>query len=202
MADGVKKSAGPAGEDILLVKAFQGGDRTAFDTLVNRHKGRVFNLCYWFLGDYQDADDASQETFIKIYRSLGKFRFESALRTWIFRIAVNTCKNKRISSAFRNRQRTFSFDNPGDGPGFNMQDRGASPSEALEKKERMHRIMEGINALPADQKEVITLRDIEGLSYEEIVQVTGISLGTVKSRLARARTQLKDKLGGMKPNGV
>lgn len=206
MTDGVNKSAGPAGEDILLVKAFQGGDRTAFDKLVNRHKGRVFNLCYWFLGDYHDADDAAQETFIKIYRSLGKFRMESALRTWIFRIAVNTCKNRCTSSAFRNRKKTISFDNPGEGPGtgagFNIPNANASPSEELERKERMHQIREGINALPPDQREVLTLRDIEGLSYEEIVQVTGIPLGTVKSRLARARTELKDKLEGMKPNGL
>jgi len=206
MTDGVKNAAGTPGEDTFLVRAFQEGDRTAFDTLVNRHKGQVFNLCYWFLGDHQDADDAAQETFIKIYRSLGKFRFESALRTWIFRIAVNTCKNRRMSSAFRNRKRMVSLDNPVEPPGRdagrNIPDKGALPSEELEKKERIEQIRKGINALPAEHREVITLRDIQGLSYDEIVQVTGIPLGTVKSRLARARTELKDKLGGLQANGV
>jgi len=200
MKDRVKNSDGPAGEDALLVRAFQGGDRTAFDKLVTKHKNRIFNVCYWFLGDYQEADDIAQETFIKIYRSLGKFRLESAFSTWIFRIAVNSCKNRLTSAAFKQKKRTISFDNPGGQPSGVIDvfpDGAASPSEQLEQKERMHQIREGINALPLEQREVITLRDIEGLSYVEISEVTGISLGTVKSRLARARTALKNRLGSM-----
>ena len=200
MKDRVKNSDGLAGEDALLVRAFQGGDRTAFDKLVTKHKNRIFNVCYWYLGDYQEADDIAQETFIKVYRSVGKFRLESAFSTWIFRIAVNSCKNRLASAAFKQKKRTISFDNPGGQPSGVTDvfpDGAASPSEQLEQKERMHQIREGINALPPEQREVITLRDIEGLSYGEISEVTGISLGTVKSRLARARTALKNRLGSM-----
>lgn len=198
MKDRVKNSDGLAGEDALLVRAFQGGDRTAFDKLVTKHKNRIFNVCYWYLGDYQEADDIAQETFIKVYRSLGKFRLESAFSTWVFRIAANSCKNRLASAAFKQKKRTISFDNPGGQPSGVTDvfpDGAASPSEQLEQKERMHQIREGINALPPEQREVITLRDIEGLSYVEVSEVTGISLGTVKSRLARARTALKNRLG-------
>ena len=113
MKDRVKESEGLPGEDVLLVRAFQERDRTAFDKLVMKHKNRVFNLCYWYLGDYQEADDCAQEAFIKVYQSLKKFRFESAFTTWLFRIAVNTCKNTIKSAAFRHKRRTVSFDNPG-----------------------------------------------------------------------------------------
>ncbi len=201
MKDSGKKSDGPAGEDVLLVKAFQGGDRTAFDKLVAKHKNRIFNVCYWFLGDYQEADDIAQETFIKIYRSLGKFRLESAFSTWVFRIAINSCKNRLTSSAYKQKARTISIDNPGGQPESGgtdvFHDRAASPSEQLEQKERMHQIRRGINALAPEQREVITLRDIQGLSYSEISEVTGASLGTVKSRLARARMELRNSLGSM-----
>lgn len=201
MKDRVQNSDGRAGEDALLVRAYQGGDRTAFDKLVTKHKNRVFNVCYWYLGDYQEADDIAQETFIKVYRSLGKFRLESAFSTWIFRIAVNSCKNRLTSAAFKQKKRTISFNNPDGQPESGVTDvfpnGAASPSEQLEKKERMHQIREGIKALSPEQREVITLRDMEGLTYVEVSEVTGISLGTVKSRLARARTELKNKLGSM-----
>ena len=197
----MKNSDGPAGEDALLVRAFQGGDRTAFDKLVTKHKDRIFNVCYWFLGDYQEADDTAQDTFIKVYRSLGKFRLESAFSTWAFRIAVNACKNKLKSAAFKKKKRTISLDNPGGHPDSGVTDvfpdRAASPSDQLEQKERIGQIRECINALAPEHREVITLRDLEGLSYGEISEVAGISLGTVKSRLARARTDLKNRLGHM-----
>jgi RNA polymerase sigma-70 factor (ECF subfamily) len=202
MKDRVKNSDGPAGEDALLVKAFQRGDRSAFDKLVTKHKNRIFNVCYWFLGDYQEADDIAQETFIKVYRSLGKFRLESAFSTWIFRIAINSCKNRLTSAAFKRKKRTISIDNPGgqgEGVVIDVFPNGAaSPSEQLEQKERMRQIRESINAMSSEFREIITLRDIEGLSYGEISAVAGISLGTVKSRLARARAELRDRLGSMR----
>ncbi|MGD2126907.1 MAG: sigma-70 family RNA polymerase sigma factor [Desulfobacteraceae bacterium] len=201
MSEGTKEPLGNLEEDATLVKAFQAGHRAAFDKLVLKHKNRCFNLCYWFLGDYHEANDSAQETFIKLYRSLKRFRFESAFSTWLYRIAINTCKNKLKSSAYRQRAKMVSLDNPGEQEGglsaVEIQDASPSPFGELEKKERMTIIKAAIDSLPAEHKEVVTLRDIEGLPYEEIVQVTGLNIGTVKSRLARARLDLRKKLGSV-----
>jgi len=187
-------------EDSELVKAFQAGDKAAFDTLVLRHKDKLYNLCYWFLGDGQEANDSAQEVFIKVFRSLRKFRFESAFSTWLYRIAANTCKNRLKSSEFRQKTKRVRFDNPGkieDGQyAEQIQDKTSSPMIELEKKERMMLIHKAIASLPTDQSTVVVLRDIEGLSYEEVANITGINSGTVKSRLSRARQQLRKKLRG------
>lgn len=188
-------------EDEALVRAFQGGDRAAFDGLVLKHKDRMVNLCYWFLGDYQEADDAAQETFIKVFRSLKRFRFEATFSTWLYRIAVNTCKNRRTSREYRQRRETIPLENPGvsgqGNPSNEIADRFPSPQMELEKKERWIVIRRAIDTLPEEQRMVVTLRDIEGLSYDEIVKVTGFNLGTVKSKLARARLGLREKLRGV-----
>ncbi len=198
MNEEIKKPAGEPREEAVLIRAFCGGDKAAFDSLVLKHKDRVFNLCYRLLGDYEEANDSAQETFIKVYGSLKKFRFESAFSTWLYRIAVNTCKNKLKSSAFRQKRKMVPLDNPvlGNRTPSNreIQDESQSPAMELEKKERMKVIQEAINALPPEQKEVVTLRDIEGFSYEEVAEITGFNLGTVKSRLARARQDLRKKL--------
>lgn len=187
-------------EDSELVKAFQAGDKAAFDTLVLRHKDKLYNLCYWFLGDGQEANDSAQEVFIKVFRSLRKFRFESAFSTWLYRIAANTCKNRLKSSEFRQKTKRVRVDNPGkieDGQyAEEIQDKTSSPMIELEKKERMMLIHKAIASLPTDQSTVVVLRDIEGLSYEEVANITGINSGTVKSRLSRARQQLRKKLRG------
>ena len=198
MNEEIKKPAGEPREEAVLIRAFCGGDKAAFDSLVLKHKDRVFNLCYRLLGDYEEANDSAQETFIKVYGSLKKFRFESAFSTWLYRIAVNTCKNKLKSSAYRQKRKMVPLDNPvlanTRRPGREIQDESQSPAIELEKKERMRAIQEAINALAPEQKEVVTLRDIEGFSYEEVAEITGFNLGTVKSRLARARQDLRKKL--------
>ncbi len=169
-----------------------------FDELVLKHQHRLFNLCYRLMGDYQEANDAAQEAFMKVYGSLKKFRFESAFSTWLYRIAVNICKNKLKSLAYRQKKVTISLDNPGPaGDGartIEIRDETHSPAEELETKQRMWAIQEAINMLPPEQKEMVTLRDIQGFSYEEIVEITGAALGTVKSRLARARLDLRKRL--------
>ena len=185
-------------KDEELVRAFQGGDKAAFDVLVVKYKDKVFNLCYRFLGDQQEANDSAQVVFIKVYRSLKKFRQESAFSTWIYRITANTCKNKIKSSEYRKKKKTVSLDNPGrmtygDAP-MEIQDAYASPMAELETKERMMLIQDALVSLPIDKRTVIVLHDIDGLSYEEISKVTGSNLGTVKSRLSRARRELKEKL--------
>lgn len=185
-------------EDASLIMAFQAGDKAAFDELVLKHKDRLFNLCYRFLGDYQEANDSAQETFIKVYQSLKRFRFESTFSTWSYRIAVNTCKNKLKSLEYRYREKMFPLhnsENPGEGT-HSAEIRGEddSPMTQLEKKERLILIQKAIDSLPAKQKMIVVLRDVEGLSYEEIATSTGYRLGTVKSKLARARLELRKKL--------
>jgi RNA polymerase sigma-70 factor (ECF subfamily) len=198
MKEDIKKPAGEPRDDAALIRAYHEGDKTAFDRLVLKHKDRLFNLCYRLLGDYEEANDSAQETFIKVYRSLKEFRFESAFSTWLYRIAVNTCKNKLKSSAYRQKRKMVPLDNPisanRSSPSREIHDESQSPATELEKKERMRLIQEAINKLPAEQKEVVTLRDIEGFSYEEVAEITGFNLGTVKSRLARARLDLRKKL--------
>jgi RNA polymerase sigma-70 factor (ECF subfamily) len=201
MNEQTRNSAGSPEEDRTLVKAFQAGDKTAFDTLVLKHKDKVFNLCYWFLGDKQEANDCAQETFIKVYRALKKFRFKSAFFTWLYRIAANTCKNRLKSSEYRREKKMVRLDNPGRTPDQTalqeIRDPLSSPMVELEKKERILLIQKAIDALPAGQRAVVVLRDIEGLSYEEVSSITGLNLGTVKSKLSRARLELRDRLRGM-----
>jgi len=185
--------------DAPLVRAAQGGERSAFDELVLRHKDRLFGLCFWLIGDYQDANDCAQESFLRAYRSLKKFRRESKFTTWLYRIAVNTCKNRLSSSHHRFMDKMIRMENPGSGAEMSLElkDESLSPMMALEKMEKMRLIRNTMNALRAEQKMVVTLRDIEGFSYEEISEITGINMGTVKSRLARARQELRERLRGI-----
>lgn len=187
-------------EDAILVKEFQAGEKAAFDRLVMHHKDRLFNICYWMLGDYQEANDTSQDIFIKAYRGLGGFRFQSTFFTWLYRIAVNTCKNKLSSLEHRQQKKMVRLDNPGANDNAEttmaIEDETQSPVRQLEKKERATLLKKAIDALPSDQKTVVVLRDIQGLAYEEIAVVTGFNLGSVKSKLSRARLGLKERLKG------
>ena len=199
MNNRIKKADESSHADTMLIRTVQAGDMAAFDELVLRHKDRLFNLVYWFLGDYQEANDCAQETFIKAFKSINGFRFESTFSTWLYRIAVNTCKNRLKSSAYRWKKKTVSLETSGSkngNPFFEIVNGSPTPVMALEKKERMIRIQKAINSLPEEQNQVVVLRDIQGLSYQDISNITGLNLGTVKSRLARGRLELKNKLKG------
>jgi len=194
----IKKPVGSSDQDAALVRAIQAGDMAAFDQMVVKHKDKLFNMVYWFLGDYQEANDCSQEIFIKVFKSIKKFRSESSFSTWLYRIAINTCKNRLKSSAYRWKKKTVPLENPESSEDGNLsykiQNNSPSPANELEKKERLMMIQKAINALPQEQNRVIVLRDIQGLSYQEISDITGLNLGTVKSRLARARLALRKNL--------
>jgi RNA polymerase sigma-70 factor (ECF subfamily) len=187
-------------EDADLIRSFQTNNKRAFDDLVLRHKDKIFNLCYWYLQDYQEANEQAQETFIKVLKALKTFRFESSFSTWLHRIAVNTCKNRIKSFEYRFQKKTDSLDNPKMTDHFNpcdgITDNALSPDAALEKKQKSNLVRKAISALPEAKKTMIILRDIEGLSYDEIADITSLNPGTVKSKLARARDDLKNKLKG------
>jgi len=146
----IAKEPGLPPEDAALVRAFQAGNKASFDELVLRHKDRLFNLCFRFLGDYQEANDSAQEVFVKIYRSLKRFRLESAFSTWLYRIAVNTCKNKLKSSEYRRKKKMVHLDNPGTVEGkthvLEMRDDTQSPLLELERKERLNLIRRAIDS--------------------------------------------------------
>ena len=184
-----------------MARDYLDGERKAFDELIRLHQRQVFNLCFRILGDYDEADDCAQEVFIKVSRNLKGFRFESAFGTWIYRITVNTCKNRLTSLDYRLKSRKIRIDMERDmdqqSQPIEIEDKSQSPARELISKELDRLIQRAINALPDRQKLVIVLRDIEGRSYEEIGEITGFKLGTVKSKLSRAREQLRESLKGM-----
>lgn len=182
-----------------LVRSTLAGDERAFDRLVLLHKRFVFNLCYRLLGDYDDADDCAQEVFIKVHRSLGSFRFESSFKTWLYRVTANTCKNRLRSLEHRFGLKKVRL-NMGEENGYNapeIANHSQSPASALKQKEIGRLIREAVARLPADQRMVVVLRDMEGRTYEEIVEITGLRLGTLKSKLSRARLKLRAALEGV-----
>ncbi len=184
-----------------MARDYLDGERRAFDELIRLHQRQVFNLCFRILGDYDEADDCAQEVFIKVSRNLKGFRFESAFGTWLYRIIVNTCKNRLTSLDYRLKSRKIRIDMERDmdqqSQPIEIEDKSQSPARELISKELDRLIQRAINALPDRQKLVIVLRDIEGRSYEEIGEITGFKLGTVKSKLSRAREQLRESLKGM-----
>jgi RNA polymerase sigma-70 factor, ECF subfamily len=192
--------AGSVENDNDLINAFIRGDYSAFEKLVLRYQDRVFNLCCRLLGDKDEAEDSAQDVFVKVYRSLKGFRFKSSFYTWLYRIVINTCKNRIKSVEYRRSKSRVSIDSDRDNSEYGIPvliDNRPVPDKTLEQKEKMARIQEALNSLPPDQKTVLVLCDIEGLSYDEIARVTKNRLGTVKSKLSRARLGLRNKLEGI-----
>ncbi|NLD35506.1 MAG: sigma-70 family RNA polymerase sigma factor [Desulfatiglans sp.] len=192
--------AGSAENDNDLINAFIKGDHSAFEKLVLKYQDRVFNLCCRLLGDRDEAEDSAQEVFIKVYRALKGFRFKSSFYTWLYRIVINTCKNRIKSVEYRSIKSRVSIDSDQENRGntiVDIVDQRPMQDKTLEQKEKMKRVQEALNSLPPDQKTVIVLCDIEGLSYDEIAGITKTRLGTVKSKISRARLGLRNKLEGI-----
>lgn len=191
---------GSAENDNDLINAFIKGDHSAFEKLVLKYQDRVFNLCCRLLGDRVEAEDSAQDVFVKVYRSLKGFRFKSSFYTWLYRIVINTCKNRIKSVEYRRTKSRVSIDSDQENRSntiVDIVDQRPMPDKTLEQKEKMKRIQEALNSLPPDQKTVVVLCDIEGLSYDEIASITKNRLGTVKSKLSRARLGLRNKLEGI-----
>ncbi len=181
-------------EEQRLVEAGQRGDVEAFNQLVRLYEGRIYNLCYRMLGDADAAADVSQETFISAYRNLHRFR-GGVFRAWLFRIATNACYDALRVRKRRPAVSLNALSEPDeDGPAFDLPASGESPDEVVLRHELSEAIRQGLARLPEDQRIVVILSDIQGLAYEEIAEVTGTNLGTIKSRLSRARARLRDIL--------
>lgn len=181
--------------DEQLVAACQKGHWEAFESLVARYERKIYNLAYRLSGNAEDANDLAQETFIRLYRSIHTFRGQSAFSTWLYRIATNVCLDE-----LRRRQRhpVVSLDAPMETEEGQMErdvvDLTQLPEFIYEHKELRQTVQRLIGELAEDHRLVLILRDFENLSYEEIAQVLGCQLGTVKSRLNRARAALRDKI--------
>lgn len=170
-------------EEELIERARQ-GDESAFTALVSEHKRRVFRVCLAMLGDWQAADEAAQDVFVKMYESLSSFRSESRLGTWLYRVTFNVCAGRR-----RRLTRWISFE--------------AEPRESvsadrpdlwLERREDIEKLHRALSRLPMEFQGVLILRELEGRTYEMIAEVLGIAIGTVESRLFRGRRRLREML--------
>ncbi len=181
-------------EQLLLERA-KDGDIAAFEELIESYQKKIFNLAYRILGNYDDAGDMAQEALIRIFRSIANFKEQSSFSTWVYRITTNVCldeirkkKNKKVISL----DEEIRMDD-GEMKRQIMSD-DIQPDAAAELEELRILVSDAINSLPEDQRLVITLRDIQGLSYEEISSVLDCPSGTVKSRINRARQALKNVL--------
>lgn len=183
-------------EEASFVLRLQANEDAAYDELVRTYHGSIFHVAYRMLGDSAEASDVVQEIFLKVFRNIGGFKGEAALKTWIFRIAFSEILNKLRWWKRRYRFSTVSIDDDqnGNGNGHQVSDSKPTPEQILQSKEQETAIQQALSKLSGDHRSIIVLRDIEGFSYNEIADVLGISIGTVKSRLARARADLKKSL--------
>ena len=161
-----------------------------FDGLVDRYEKPIFNLIYRLTGDFEGAADLTQETFVAAYKSSSQFRGESTVYTWLYRIAVNRCKN-----AFKKEDRRRQHEGPSLDQRFGERPADYdTPDAQLQRKELRRRIEQAITRLPPDYRIVAVLRDLQGLSYQEVAEAVDLSVDVVRTRLARARTMLRQKL--------
>jgi len=183
-------------DDAALVERAQAGESTAFDELVRRYEGKVFQLTRRILNDADEAEDALQETFLSAYRGLPRFKREARFSTWIFRIATNAA----LMRLRKRRPDVISLDQPkpvdpgGEPVSLDLPDWTSTPDQELIDQETKTAMDEAIAALPPDLAAVFLLRDVEGMSNEEAAEATGLSVAAAKSRLHRARLFLRDRL--------
>ena len=181
--------------EAALISRCAAGDEAACTELVTEHQRMVFHLGLHLLGDHDEALDLSQEVFLNVFRTIGRFRGQSALRTWIYRIVINQAHNRQRWWRRRHRAEQVSLDERletnGDLPPASEL---AEPDRVFGQKELATRIWEALGRLPFDQRTVMILREIDGLSYDEIGFSLGVAVGTVKSRLTRAREALRVQL--------
>ena len=172
----------------------QRGERAAFDLLVRKYQHKIVNLVGRYVRDPTEALDVAQEAFIKAYRALPRFRGDSAFYTWLYRIAINTAKNHLVSMGRRPLTDGSDIDDAEQFEGEGRLREYATPEHEALRDEIQKTVFDAIEALPEDLRTAITLRELEGLSYEEIAQAMECPIGTVRSRIFRAREAIDNKL--------
>ena len=178
-----------------LIRRAKQGDMLAFEELILKHEKIVYNLALRMMNHGEDAKDISQEVFLKAYRSLSNFDERSAFSTWLYRITHNTCIDEMRK---RKGKQSFSLEEELEHEEGSMQrqiaDEGYTPEESLLRAEQRNEILQALDNLSEEHKAAIVLRDVKGLSYEEIAEILEVTLGTVKSRISRGRNQLKNEI--------
>lgn len=179
-----------------LLKRCQNGDMEAFETLIEVYQKRMINYCYRMLGNRSDAEDAAQEVFVKVFRFIDKFSGDASFSTWLYKVASNVCLDFLRKHKKPEHQAVSLYQTNSDGEEFDLhiEDSTYSPYEQLKQTEAQRALALALDKLSAEHKNVIVLRDIHGLSYEEIGRIVGAAEGTVKSRINRARLQLQKLL--------
>jgi RNA polymerase sigma-70 factor (ECF subfamily) len=174
--------------DAECVRRVQQGDTDSFEILVRRHQRAIFNLVYRLLGDYDEAAEVAQEVFLSAYKSIGQFRGEANFSTWLYRIGLNHASTRR-----KNMNNTQQRHVPLDGAEV-IDDGAVDPAKSFEHKEIQQRVQQALNRLDPDDARIILLRDLQDVPYEDVAEMLDIPVGTVKSRLHRARQALKANL--------
>jgi len=196
-------SAAGSDTEATLVAQARAGDELAFEALVDRHEAAIYQLAWRMLRNREDALDAVQETFLRVFRGLASFRGEASMRTWTYGIALNVCRNKLESAEWKARPRQDSLQlvDPGDGEERErpLPDPAPGPEATAYGSELRCALDAALGRLTGEHREIIVLRDVQGLEYEELAAILGCALGTVKSRLARARAALRAALEGVWP---
>lgn len=177
-------------EQELVARAKQ-GDHDAFEQLVRNNEKRIYNLTLRMVGDPEDALDLSQEAFLNAWRGLASFKGDSAFSTWLYRLASNACLDHLRSKKRRQEAGAIPLSLDDEDASPPPADELSSPAQQLERKERAQALHRALDALPSHHKQVLVMRELSGLSYQEISDILALDLGTVKSRLTRARLALK-----------
>ena len=186
--------------DAEIVARVQAGDKSAFNLLVTKYQHRVTKLVGRYIRDSAEVQDVTQEAFIKAYRALANFRGDSAFYTWLYRIAINTAKNFLVSQGRRPPNSDIDAETAEVLDGAESMRENATPERILLRDEIAATVQKAISALPEDLRAAITLREIEGMSYEDIAQVMDCPIGTVRSRIFRAREAIDSELKPLMEN--
>lgn len=186
-----------ASSDVELIARAQSGDRAAFDELVRQHYSLAYNVAYRMLGDPDLTADAIQVAFVRAYKAIGRFRREAGFTTWLYRIVTNVCLDHLRRTNHSANSLTVSEEDDEDSlEEREIPDHRADPAISVEQRERQNLVQCALMRLNAGHREILAMYDLSGLSYEEISEILRVPLGTVKSRLNRARHALKEELAG------
>ncbi|MCL1982834.1 MAG: sigma-70 family RNA polymerase sigma factor [Clostridiales bacterium] len=175
-----------------LIRKAKGGDEGSFEALISSCKGKAYNVALRYMANEEDALDALQESFIKIFRHLDKFNEQSRFDTWVYKIVVNSCNDMlRKSKKNQYADSVYRYDG-GDEAAIEIVDKSPGPPELLERKEESAYILNCLERVGVEHKEILVLRDIQGFAYDEISEILDCPVGTVKSKISRARQKLKE----------
>lgn len=195
------KTADTEINDAEAVRAFREGDDAAFDRLVEKYSGKAFQIAYGVLANREDAEEVAQDVFIRIHRALKNFRGDAEFSTWMYRIALNLARNKYRWNKSRGSQKNISMDIPlegddrdGEGGVFEIPAPKMSPDQQAQFSELEGRVSTELDKLPTIYREALVMRNMDDMNYEAIAEVLGCKLGTIKSRIARAREELRKRL--------